>query len=127
MGGSHSIISRGMYELQLRPWLKTFQKEQFLVLKLESMSSSPSLTSKDDAKDSNCQKSELQLVMERVWKHLDLPNFTIEDEKAKNSRTYKSEMSEATKVMLNRFFEPHSRRLATILGEIPTSDAAMWK
>ena len=39
--GSHSlIISRGMYELQLRPWFQAFPNEgTFLVLKLEDTKS----------------------------------------------------------------------------------------
>lgn len=109
--GSHSILVRGMYELQLRQWMNAFDKKQFLVLKLESMSAS-----------SNDQGSGLHDVMNKVWKHLDLPCYKIQDEKAKNTRTYKSEMNPNTKEMLDRFYKPHNERLSLLLG-----DGDEWK
>lgn len=34
--GSHSLLARGLYELQLRPWLTVFEESQFLLLTVES-------------------------------------------------------------------------------------------
>jgi hypothetical protein len=97
--GSHCIVSRGMYELQLRPWFKSFSRETFLVLKLEDM------------------KGEgVQTMMEEVWKHLDLPPYNVEDESAKNTRSY-DKLSDETKEMLQRFFAPHNERLEKLLGD----------
>lgn len=97
--GSHSLVSRGMYELQLRQWMKAFPANTFLALKLE------------DIKTNGVNE-----VMNKVWKHLKLPQFNIEDDSAKNTRSYKSEIGDETKKMLNRFYEPHNLRLETLLG-----------
>mmetsp|Transcript_1663 Transcript_1663/g.2376 ORF Transcript_1663/g.2376 Transcript_1663/m.2376 type:complete len:662 (+) Transcript_1663:150-2135(+) len=96
--GSHSILVRGLYELQLRQWMKVFDEKQFLVLKLEDM----------------CVG--VQHTMNKVWKHLSLPPFKIEDEEAKNTRTYKNELQQDTKDMLDRFYKPHNERLSLVLS-----------
>merc|ERR1712150_452224 len=101
--GSHSIIVRGMYELQLRQWFTAFNKNQFLVLKLESMSNA----------NNSCG---VQNTMNKVWKHLDVPFYKIEDEEAKNTRVHKTELKSETKKMLERFYKPHNERIALLLG-----------
>ena len=100
--GSYGIIVRGLYELQLRPWMKAFDPKQFMVLKLESMSCS-------------VDKDRIHTVMDHVWHHLELPFYKIEDGEIKNARSYKCEMSEETKMMLKRFYKPHNIRLSTML------------
>lgn len=35
--GSHSLLARGLYALQLRPWLDAFPREQLLVLFMDDM------------------------------------------------------------------------------------------
>jgi hypothetical protein len=102
--GSHSIIVRGMYELQLRQWMRVFRKQQFLVITLESMSNSSPLS------------IGVQATMDNVWGHLQLPPYKIVDEEAKNTRAYKKEMSQSTKEMLDMFFKPHNDRLGNLVG-----------
>jgi hypothetical protein len=97
--GSHSPISRGMYELNLRPWLEKFDSNQFLILKLEDMKKS----------------SGVQETMDKVWKHLELPSYTVTDDSAKNTRSY-DPMDESMQQYLQRFYEPHNRRLEKLLG-----------
>jgi len=98
--GSHSLISRGMYEIQLRQWFKAFPPEMFLVLKLEDMK----------------MEGGVQLVMDRVWQHLDLPSFRVKDTSPKNARSYTDSLSEKTEDVLERFFAPHNQRLKGLLG-----------
>jgi hypothetical protein len=103
--GSHSIIVRGMYELQLRQWVNEFERDQFLVIKLESMSS-------------NCNSesgSGVDGVMTKVWNHLNLPQYKIQDEEAKNTRAYRTELDQETKEVLDRFYKPHNKRVAIFL------------
>lgn len=95
--GSYGLLTRGLYALQLRPWLRAFKKNQFLVLKLESL-----------------KTKGVQEFMRPVWEHLDLPPHGVEDEEAKNTRGYQP-MGEDIKAYLERFYEPHNRRLAEIL------------
>jgi hypothetical protein len=97
--GSYGLLTRGMYALQLRPWLRAFPKEQFLVLKLESL-----------------KTKGVQEFMRPVWEHLDLPPHAVEDEEAKNTRGYQP-MGEDIKAYLERFYEPHNRRLAEMLDD----------
>ena len=49
--GSHSLIVRGMYELQLRPWFKSFDREAFLVVKMEDMKRNGMQTTMDEVYD----------------------------------------------------------------------------
>ena len=103
--GSYGLLARGLYALQLRPWLKAFKRDQFLMLQLESM-----------------KKEGVQTMMKQVWAHLDLPNHPVHDETAKNTRGYQK-MSAAMQEYLERFFEPHNRQLASMIG----SEGKEWK
>jgi hypothetical protein len=97
--GSHGLLTRGMYTLQLRPWFRSFDREQFLILQLEKM--------KDEG---------VQTTMQKVWSHLDLPNYPVQDDTPKNARDYQP-IDEDIKKYLQRFFQPHNRLLASVLGE----------
>jgi hypothetical protein len=95
--GSYGLLTRGMYAVQLRPWLRAFDRDQFLCLRLESM--------KEDGVSS---------TMQNVWAHLDLPNHPVHDESAKNTREYEAMESEVQDY-LQRFFDPHNRCLSSVL------------
>jgi hypothetical protein len=101
--GSHSLLSRGMYELQLRNWYREFPRENILVLTLEDMSSSG-------------DGPGVQAVVDRALEHLDLPLYKVEDESAKNTRNY-DPMKPETEQMLKRFYQPHNERMKTLLGD----------
>ena len=92
--GSHSLIVRGLYELQLRQWYKSFSNDSFLLLKLEDM--------KDNG---------VQSTMKKVYQHLHLPEIKVEDDSAKNTRSYSSEIDADLKQMLQRFYTPHNERM----------------
>jgi hypothetical protein len=96
--GSHSLLARGLYELQLRPWLAAFDRDTFLLLKLEEMK----------------KEGGLGAVMARVFGHLGLPNYEVVDEGAKNSRDYEP-MGAAMKERLKLFYEPYDRRLFDLM------------
>ena len=95
--GSYGLLTRGMYALQLRPWFRAYSRDQFLVLRLESMHSKG-----------------VQAFMQPVWDHLDLPAHPVQDEEAKNTRGYQP-MGQDVKEYLEAFFEPHSRKLVEVL------------
>lgn len=101
--GSYGLLTRGMYAVQLRPWLRAFDRDQLLVLRLES------LRRKEQGGVG------VQEFMRPVWEHLDLPNHPVEDETAKNTRGYQP-MGKEVQEYLQRFFEPHNRQLAQVLG-----------
>ena len=95
--GSHSIVSRGLYALQLRPWLQTYDVSKFLILELKQLSN-PS-------------------IMDIVFDHLQLPRHQITDSKPKNTRSYTKPMSPQTKQLLQRFYQPHNERLQKLLSQ----------
>lgn len=98
--GSHSLISRGLYELQLRPWFVAFDPAAFLVMKLEHF-----------------RERGVTTAMEAVWKHLDLPCVSIQNEEAKNVRSYDPIADDSMQVYLERFYAPHNERLVSLLGD----------
>ena len=98
--GSYGLLSRGMYELNLRPWLRAFQRQDFLILLLERL--------KSDGASS---------IMETVWDHLGVPSYQIEDDSPKNTREYVSLVDNDLQSYLERFYKPHNQRLADVLGD----------
>lgn len=106
--GSYGLLTRGMYAVQLRSWFRAFDRDQFMCLKLESMS---------------CGVSE---TMQNVWAHLDLPNHPVPDESARNSRQYDT-TDPKVKDYLQRFFEPHNRLLASVLQTQQQTVSEEWK
>lgn len=97
--GSHCLIGRGLYELNLRPWLKQYDQSDFLVIRLETM------------------KDHVQTTMDRVWQHLGIPQYDLEDDTAKNTRVYDPILTTERRDFLRRFYKPHNERLADVLGE----------
>lgn len=98
--GSHSLLARGMYALNLRPWFRAFDHSDFLVLQLEKFESEG-----------------VNHVMEKVWAHVGVPSYRVMDDNAKNTRSYGSFLDHNLRSYLERFYEPHNRRLANLLGE----------
>ena len=109
MTGSHSLVARGMYELQIRQWFKHFHSEQFLVMKLEDMA----------------VEGGVQRCVERAFRHVGLPpDYRVKDVSPKNMRCY-NPMSLEIKELLERFYAPHNRRLEEVLGGDCDNDS--WK
>ncbi|GKZ00344.1 hypothetical protein MPSEU_000987300 [Mayamaea pseudoterrestris] len=97
--GSHSLLGRGMYELNLRSWMNTFPRDQFMVIQLERMTTN------------------VHDTLDAVWKHLQIPAYDIEDVAPKNQRSYDRIANADMEAYLTRFYAPHNRRLRKLLGE----------
>ena len=97
--GSHCLLGRGLYEMNLRPWFKAFGSQQVMVIQLERM------------------EGRVQKIMDTVWKRLGLPQVDIEDTSPKNQRSYESLLDEDMQAYLQRFYQPHNRRLERLLGQ----------
>ena len=96
--GSYACVGRGLYALNLLPWLRVMDQRQFYVVNLEDFSTQP------------------QSVLAKVWKHLDVPHCSTVDATAQNTRAYESRLSTEWKDRLQRFFEPHNERLLSMFG-----------
>ena len=98
--GSYGLLARGLYALNLRPWLKDFDKSQFLVLQLEK----------------DLHSDNVRSTMERVFDHVGVPSsFELEDVSPQNAREYEPKMDSELYQYLQRFFEPHNQRLEALL------------
>ena len=101
-GGHRGYLSRGIYVDQLLRWRRFFGKEQMLVLKSEELFGRAPET--------------LKLVLD----FLELPEWEPgaweETPEKRNQGNYERRMDPATRQRLERFFEPHNRRLYEYLG-----------
>lgn len=93
-----SYLARGRYAEQLERWLALFPREQLLVLRFEDLARDP------------------LAVLDVTRNFLGLPPARAVRLEARNTRRYPP-MAEATAERLRAYFEPHDRRLETLLGQ----------
>ena len=91
------LIARGMYALQLGEWLRSFDADRFMILRLERF-------------DPVCDAA-------KVWAHAGVAvvGAVDVDGTPKNSREYEYEESS----ILRRFFRPHDQRLRRLMKKKP--------
>jgi len=98
--GGHSLLGRGLYVLQLKPWMDEFKRgSELLILQMEAMKS----------------PEDTQNQMEKIFDFLGIPPETIQDKEAKNSRKY-DPMDANIKDLLYDFFEPYNQKLYELVG-----------
>lgn len=97
--GGHSIILRGLYALQLIPWLENFP-EQIKILSISEIKGT---------------KQQIQQTLNSVFEFISLPPSDIEDVEPKNARNY-SEMSPQARARLEEFYAPYNEKLFSLLG-----------
>lgn len=89
---SKSIISRGIYSVQLDLWKKLFPKDQILILQSEKLLEFP------------------DKVLDDVSNFLGLPKFNLSEKIVKKKYTY-DKMNEDTRKKLIKFYEPYNEQL----------------
>ena len=148
--GSYSILARGMYALQCRQWFRSFEREKFLVMKLEELldtsSPSPNPLSSMDVNNGNSDgpnnkndddissggvgggEKGVQSAVNKVMAHLGLPQFEVRDTEKKNAREYIDplEGDAAVRTCLQRFFAPHNVRFGKMMVEEMGYDETEW-
>eukprot|EP00903_Cladosiphon_okamuranus_P006863 g6684.t1 len=97
--GGHSLLGRGLYALQLQPWLEAFGTDQIKVLFLEEIVQS---------------EESLQEAMDGVFEHVGLPPSPVEDKAPKNRRDYPP-MDETIRRRLRGFYAPYDDALRRLL------------
>lgn len=96
---SYSYLARGQYAEQLERWFEYFDRDQVLVLRSESMYADPGTT------------------YARCLRFLGLPEHQPPGFAAHTRpKPTMSPLADDTARALNAYFEPHNRRLATLLG-----------
>lgn len=96
-----SYLSRGLYADQLARWAKFFPRERVLVVKSEDFFADPAE------------------ALRAVLKFLGLPAWEpgVSDLRGiRNEGGYEQQMNPATRRRLEKYFEPHNRRLYDYLG-----------
>ena len=102
--GGHSLIARGLYAIQLEPWLKVLDKNIMI------------MTIKDITKNKNSNNNDnIQKNIEKVLSFIGIPPHDIDDLEPKNTRNYEP-MSETTRRRLEQFYEPYNQRLWKLLN-----------
>ena len=100
---TNGLIHRGLYELQLRQWIRAFGSENFLVIN----------TDKDRVGPELCNRFYNFLGLEETLGPLQPPPDTIDT----NSNKDLIMISKALKRKLENFFSPYNKRLGSLLGE----------
>ena len=104
--GGHSLVARGLYALQLAPWLEAFgdaradARARLLVLTNEELAADP------------------QRTAARACAHVGLPPHPLDAHVAAsrpNSRRYEP-MDDATRAKLHAFYAPFNAKLEALLG-----------
>lgn len=123
--GGHSLVARGLYALQLEPWLETYplctdiaregvepeEGGKLMVVRLEDL------------------QSKTEEVMSQVFTHIGLEPVQLEDSSAKNARSYRpldesidlsnsvdmDVSNEQAAARLRAFYQPHNARLESLL------------
>lgn len=100
--GGHSIVARGLYALQLQPWLEAFplDGDQIMIMSIADIQGS---------------RATVQASMDKVFSFVGIPPHDLDDIDAKNSRTY-SGMSDEARATLTAFYEPFNKRLSQLLN-----------
>jgi hypothetical protein len=93
-----SYLARGRYAEQLERWFELFPRERFLILRFEDLARDP------------------RGVLNVTLGFLGLPPVESVSLEARNTRKYPP-MSQDTAGRLREYFEPHNRRLESLLGQ----------
>lgn len=101
--GGHSLIARGLYAIQLEPWLQALG-QNIMIMSIKELSKGKSKDNKD-----------IQRNVENVLSFIGIPPHDIEDLEPKNSRNYEG-MSDECRQRLIAFYEPYNLRLWKLLN-----------
>lgn len=95
-------VRRGLYDIQLREWSKTFAiPDELLVINYDDL-----------------QGDGARTVYERILKHVALPDHNLSNGyDVHNARRYAKPMLNRTRKLLQQFYEPFNSRLHLLLGD----------
>lgn len=102
--GGHSVVARGLYALQLQPWLaSSFGQDQLRVLSIGAIKGS---------------RSKVQATMDKVYAFIGVPPHELEEAQLepKNARLAAEPMPAEVRARLEGFYAPFNARLFALLG-----------
>jgi|APSaa5957512535_1039671.scaffolds.fasta_scaffold87444_2 hypothetical protein len=95
--GINSILTRGIYHIQLKLWREKFETNQILVIQTEMFSKNPSN------------------IMNDIFEFFDLPKYVIKKNRMDKLFKY-PEMKKETRDVLIEFFDSYNEELFKMLG-----------
>jgi len=98
--GGHSLVSRGLYALQIAHWKAEWPASQLKILSINEIKGA---------------KVDVQRCLDDVFSFIGIPPIDITDLSAKNTRSY-CELSSVTRSRLEKFYEPYNATLFDMLG-----------
>ncbi|CAM9578686.1 unnamed protein product, partial [Chrysoparadoxa australica] len=108
--GGHSLLVRGMYALQLKPWFAPLALTVLLLLLPTQV-----VFLEDIAGPAEAVKS----TMDGIFRHIGVPPSPVASPPPQNTRQYE-DMPAHVREKLSQFFEPHNGALEGLLGrEVP--------
>lgn len=115
--GGHSLLMRGLYALQLQPYLEHWPADRLKILSIKQIQVGPVVLEKLTFLKFVVQGTpkEVKNVVNEVFDFVKLPRVDILDIEPKNTRKYEP-LSEELRFRLERFFEPFNERLFSLLG-----------
>uniref|UniRef100_A0A7S1XSD5 Aspartyl/asparaginy/proline hydroxylase domain-containing protein n=1 Tax=Phaeomonas parva TaxID=124430 RepID=A0A7S1XSD5_9STRA len=97
--GSHSLVLRGLYALQLRPWIEAFGRDAFVFVRCEDLTTAEGV----------------QAEVDRCVRHIGLRPHKLDNTKASNTRSYDRTPGPA-EARLREYYEPFNQELYELLG-----------
>ena len=109
--GGHSIVARGLYALQLAPWLEAYSP---FAMEDGKMKPKMSIYSIGDLSSTRVQET-----MKHVYHAVGLPphELSTEDTVPRNTRETKREMEPEVRALLEAFYAPFNERLFALIGK----------
>ena len=106
--GGHSVIARGLYALQLLPWLEAFGG-QLRVLSIGEIKGG---------------RAKVQATIDKVFAFVGIPPHELDEAQlgAKNTRDASERMDAETRARLERFYSPFNARLFALIGRDLSED-----
>jgi len=95
--GGHSLVARGLYELQVRPWVEAFPRRVIFIPSVE------------------LDGEGIQRHVSAVWEAMGLPPYELQDLESQNVRS-NSEPS-PIESELRRFYAPFNEKLFGLIGK----------
>ena len=93
-----SYVAKGFYAKQLKKWFEHFEKKQIFITTTEELDNNPNI------------------VLEQIFKFLELPNFSIKEIKRHKKSKY-PKMNENVRKKLLNYFEPYNEELFELINQ----------
>ena len=97
--GGHSLVLRGLYALQLLPWIAEFGVNNIKIMSIGAV-----------------KGDHTHRTMQEVFRFVGLPPTPLASTEAKNVREAKCPLDKANEDLLEEFYAPYNAKLFELIG-----------